>query len=204
MPSSTLIKVTPCVARPISRISDTRVRTNIPPVVINIIWSSGDTKAAATTLPLRSDVWIAIMPFVPRPWRVYSPMGVRLPKPFSVAVNTLVGIGLPSESTVLACAPSVASAGATNIAITCWPATKFIPRTPRAVRPIGRTSFSSKRTALPASENSITSCWPSVIAAPTKKSFSFKSTAMMPALRGLEKSDKRVFFTVPKLVAMNT
>jgi len=34
---------------------------------------------AATTLPLRSLCWIAIMPLVPRPWRVYSPMLVRLP-----------------------------------------------------------------------------------------------------------------------------
>ena len=45
---------------------------------------------------------------------------------------------------------------------------RFMPRTPRAVRPIGRTSFSSKRTALPASENSITSCLPSVTAAPIR------------------------------------
>src|SRR5690606_23404112 len=33
LPSSTLISVTPCVARPISRISATRVRTSTPPVV---------------------------------------------------------------------------------------------------------------------------------------------------------------------------
>ena len=47
------------------------------------------TSVAATTLPLRSLVVIAIMPLVPRPWRVYSTIGVRLPKPFSVAVSTL-------------------------------------------------------------------------------------------------------------------
>jgi hypothetical protein len=39
----------------------------------------GRTSVAATTLPLRSLCWMAIMPLVPRPWRVYSTIGVRLP-----------------------------------------------------------------------------------------------------------------------------
>ena len=30
---------------------------------------------------------MAIIPLVPRPWRVYSTIGVRLPKPFSVAAT---------------------------------------------------------------------------------------------------------------------
>ena len=79
VPSPTLIRVTPWVARPISRISATRVRIITPPVVISMISSLTSTKVAATTRPLRSDVWIAIMPLVPRPWRVYSATGVRLP-----------------------------------------------------------------------------------------------------------------------------
>src|SRR5206468_2328572 len=83
---------------------------------------------------------------------------------------------------------------------TFWPSSRFMPRTPRAVRPIGRTSFSSKRTALPESENSITSCSPSVSAAPIRKSPSSRSTAIMPALRGLLKSLSGVFLTVPRLV----
>ncbi len=127
------------------------------------------------------------MPLVPRPWRVYSVIGVRLPKPFSVAVST-----------------DCCSFSATSSAITFCPSSRFMPRTPRAVRPIGRTSFSSKRTALPESENSITSCSPSVSAAPIRKSPSSRSTAMMPALRGLLKSFSGVFLTVPRLVAMNT
>ena len=186
-PSSTAIKVTPWVARPISRTSATRVRTNTPPVVMSIISSSGLTNTAATTLPLRSEVWIAIMPLVPRPWRVYSLIGVRLPKPFSVAVST----DCDSDS-------------ATSMAMTRCPSSRLMPRTPRAARPIGRTSFSSKRTALAASENSMTSCAPSVTAAPIKKSPSSKSTAMMPAFRGLEKSVSGVFLTVPSAVAMKT
>src|SRR5690606_16422332 len=72
--SSTLIRVTPWVARPISRISETRVRTSTPLVVISMISSSGLTSTALTTLPLRAEVWMAIMPLVPRPWRVYSAM----------------------------------------------------------------------------------------------------------------------------------
>jgi hypothetical protein len=91
------------------------------------------------------------MPLVPRPWRVYSTIEVRLPKPFSVAVST-----------------DCVSSSATSIAITFWPSSSAMPRTPRALRPIGRTSFSSKRTALPPSENSITSCLPSVSAAPIR------------------------------------
>ena len=79
-----------------------------------------------------------------------------------------------------------------------------MPRTPRALRPIGRTSSSSKRTALPPSENSITSCLPSVSAAPIRKSPASRSTAMMPALRGLLNSSSAVFFTVPSAVAMKT
>jgi len=47
------------------------------------------------------------------------------------------------------------------------PSPIFMPRT-RAPGAHRRTSASSKRTALPASENSITSCLPSVIAAPIR------------------------------------
>src|SRR5205085_11050287 len=43
-----------------------------------------------------------------------------------------------------------------------------MPRTPVACRPIGRTSPSSKRTALPSEEKSMTSYLPSVSAAPTR------------------------------------
>src|SRR5215470_3356397 len=78
-PSPRLIKVTPCVERPISRIEETSVRISTPPVEISITSSLDRTRAAATTWPLRSLCWMAIMPLVPRPWRVYSTIGVRLP-----------------------------------------------------------------------------------------------------------------------------
>ncbi|CKT22003.1 Uncharacterised protein [Mycobacterium tuberculosis] len=54
------------------------------------------------------------------------------------------------------------------MAITPWPGSSDMPRTPRALRPSGRTSSSSKRTALPPSLKSITSCLPSVRAAPIR------------------------------------
>jgi hypothetical protein len=44
----------------------------------------------------------------------------------------------------------------------------FMPRTPRAPRPIGRTSSSSNQTALPASENQHTSLLPLVISTPIR------------------------------------
>ena len=82
---------------------------------------------------------------------MYSAIGVRLPKPFSVAVST-----------------KSFSSSATSKEISFLPLASFMPITPRAVRPIGRTSFSSKRTALPASENSMTSNAPSVMATPMR------------------------------------
>jgi hypothetical protein len=187
VPSSRLIRVTPWVERPISRMSCTSVRISTPPVEISISSSVSATSTAPISLPLRSEVWMAIMPLVPRPWRVYSAIAVRLPKPFSVAVSTLCSSPL-----------------ATSIEITLWPGSSIMPRTPRASRPIGRTSSSAKRTALPASENSITSYSPSVMATPIRWSPSSRSTAMMPALRGLAKADSGVFLTVPPIVAMNT
>src|SRR5581483_8522573 len=66
-PSPRLMSVTPCVERPISRIAFTGVRISTPRLEISITSSSGRTSAAATTWPLRSDCWIAIMPLVPRP-----------------------------------------------------------------------------------------------------------------------------------------
>jgi len=93
---------------------------------------------------------MAIMPLVPRPCRVYSAIGVRLPKPFSVAVRTLCASSSHQQGDHAAAGLQLHAAHAAR------------------VRPIGRTSFSSKRTALPASENSITSCRPSVIAAPIR------------------------------------
>src|SRR5512139_54032 len=78
-PLSRLMSVTPWVARLMARISLTRVRISTPPSVISMISSSSFTSVAATTLPLRSLVWIAIMPCVARAWRVYSAIEVRLP-----------------------------------------------------------------------------------------------------------------------------
>src|SRR5262249_35517049 len=142
---------------------------------------------AAISLPLRSLHSIAIIPCVPRPCRVYSESGVRLPKPFSVAVST-----------------DWLSSAAVSNEMTRWPACSFIPRTPVAPRPMARTSSSAKRTALPASENSITSCLPSVNATPIRWSPSSRFTAMMPFAIGRENADSAVFLTVPIAVAMNT
>src|SRR5437016_11190877 len=136
-PSLREISVTPCVERPCSRICATLVRIRTPPVEINITSSWSSTSTAPTTLPLRSEVWIAITPWPPRPWRGYSPMGVRLPNPCSVAVST-----------------DFASSCAARLHHTPWPLPSRMPRTPVAWRPIGRTSPSWNRTALPADENS--------------------------------------------------
>ena len=82
------------------------------------------------------------MPSPPRPCLVYSEIGVRLPKPFSVAVSTVC---FSSFATSMQTARRLPSSG------------RRMPRTPVAWRPIGRTSSSWKRIALPSEENSITS-----------------------------------------------
>src|SRR6185436_1913385 len=88
-PSDSAISVTPCVERPLSRICATAGRISTPPVEISITSSWSSTSTAPTSAPLPSLAWMAIMPWPPRPCLVYSAIGVRLPKPFSVAVSTV-------------------------------------------------------------------------------------------------------------------
>ena len=80
-----------------------------------------------------------------------------------------------------------------------------MPRTPVASRPMGRTSSSWKRMALPPLDEQHDFARPSVSAdahqAVVRRR---RSTAMMPLARGRENADSGVFFTVPWLVAMNT
>jgi hypothetical protein len=78
-PSPSAISVTPCVERPISRICATAVRISTPPVEMSITSSLSSTSTAPMSGPLRSETWIAITPWPPRPWRGCSPIAVRLP-----------------------------------------------------------------------------------------------------------------------------
>ena len=134
------IKVTPCVLRPALATCSTGVRTKVPLSDIKIISSSGSTLVARTKAPLRSLVLIAITPPPPRFWVLNSSMKVRLPKPFSQAIKI-----------------SRTSSSITTKDLINSSSFRRIPRTPLAVRPIARASFSSKRIALPLEANSITS-----------------------------------------------
>src|SRR5580704_2890331 len=60
-----------------------------------------------------------------------------------------------------------------------------MPRTPAASRPIGRTSSSTKRMALPPVVNSRMSLLPSVMATPTSLSPGSSATAIMPRASGI-------------------
>ena len=84
-----------------------------------------------TTLPFRSLVWTFFSPMPPRLWRRYSSSSVRLPNPRSQTVSSV--------------APSLT----TFMATTSSPSRSWIPRTPRALRPIGRASSSWNRMAMP-------------------------------------------------------
>ncbi len=95
-------------------------------------------------------------------------MGVRLPYPFSVA--TRIEASRRTASTPMtASSPSIVT-----------------PRTPYAVRPIGRTSVSLKRIALPSFFERMISCVPSVRTASISVSSPSTPIATMPPRRGLE------------------
>ena len=181
------IKVTPWVLRPELATCSTGVRTRVPLSEIKIISSSGFTLVARTSSPLRALVLIAITPPPPRPCLLNSSTKVRLPKPFSQAIR----ISRTSSSIT------------TNDLINSSVA-KRIPRTPLAVRPIARASFSSKRIALPLEANSITSWLPLVMRALTNLSPSSKPTAIKPFERILANCFSSTRFTVPLAVAKNT
>ena len=103
---------TPCVLRPITDTSATRVRMIIPLLVMIITSSASVTCSIATTLPLRSLVLMSMIPFPPRCVRRYSSIAVRLPKPFSVRVISVVPLCTSSAPT------------------TWFPASSVIPLTP--------------------------------------------------------------------------
>ena len=85
------------------------------------------------------------------------------------------------------------------------PSPSLMPRTPAASRPIGRTSSSWKRIALPPLEHRMISrCAVGDRRRRPADRPSSRSTAMMPLARGRENAVSGVFLTVPWLVAMNT
>ena len=88
---------------------------------------------------------------------------------------------------------------------TTWSSpTSVMPRTPIAVRPIGRTSVSSKRTDLPLRVAISTWLRPVVRAAAISSSSGSRLMAMIPPRRGLENAERSVFFTMPWRVHSST
>jgi hypothetical protein len=84
------------------------------------------------------------------------------------------------------------------------PVPSFMPRTPPASRPIGRTLSSRNRTARPLAEVRSTS-WPAlVIATDTRRSVSSSEIARMPVTRIFSNAVSSVFLTVPLSVARKT
>ena len=81
---------------------------------------------------------------------------------------------------------------------------RVMPRTPEAVRPIGRVLLSSKRMAFPLLRPRKIWLAPVVSFASSSSSPSRILMAMMPFCRGREYCSKGVFLTMPDLVAMIT
>src|SRR5690606_19428555 len=113
-PSSRAMMRTPCVARPMTRISSQRTRFTTPLRVISISSSPFWTSLMATTLPDLPLVLKLITPLPPRRWRRYSSTGVRLPRPFSVTTSSVVS--------------GAASLRTTTIPTTWSPSSSVMPR----------------------------------------------------------------------------
>ncbi len=79
-----------------------------------------------------------------------------------------------------------------------------MPRTPRAVRPMGRTSDSSKRMASPSCVAMKMRFVPSVSITSSSSSPSSTLTALMPFERMLRNSDSSVFLMTPLRVTITT
>ena len=142
-PSPSAISVTPCVERPISRICATAVRISTPPVEISITssWSSTSTAPTSAPLPLRGldrDHALAAA-------AVLGVLGDR--RALAEAVLGGGEHGQRSRPSPPACTPRAG----------CRPRAGACRARRSPVRPIGRTSSSWKRIALPSDENSITS-----------------------------------------------
>ena len=113
-------------------------------------------------------------------------ISVRFPYPFSETVRMVfpsVGISIPMTRS----SPAI-----------------LIPRTPRAVRPMSRTSPSLKRIDLPFRVPRKMSWFPRVSWTSISSSPSSMEIAMIPPARGLEKAESSVFLIVPFLVTMTT
>ena len=166
----------------------------MPDLVEKINESVSVTLRTATTRPLRPSVRISMRPLPPRlcarvePSSLctkYSFIGVRLPKPDSHAVKR----------------SSVSSQ--TMPPTTSSPSARSIPITPAAERPMTRASFSSKRMDIPCAVESSTWLLPLVSSTSTKRSPSFRPSAMIPDLLTLRYSCSAVRFTWPLAVRKN-
>ena len=149
------------------------------------------TARTATTRPLRPSVRMSMRPLPPRlcarvePSSLctrYSFMGVRLPKPLSQAVKR-------SSVSSQTMPPTTSSLSA-----------RSMPMTPAALRPMTRASFSSKRIDMPVAVERSTWSAPLVTSTSTRRSPSFRPSAMMPALLTLRYSCSAVRFTWPLAV----
>ena len=164
-PRLTFISVTPCVARPMREICSPWMRMTIPFEVIIMRLSSPVTIRAATSGPVLSVTFIAITPPPARPWRGYSSIAVRLPKPLAETKTR----SRPGSTTSI---PTTRSFGASLIA-----------PTPAAWRPIGRTWSSLKRIDLPPAVTTMMSCLPLLMRTQASSSLSSIPSAISPLER---------------------
>src|ERR1700681_3570783 len=117
-------------------------------------------------------------------WR-YSAIGVRLPNAFDVTIST-----------------SLRWSSMTSIATTSSPFASDIALTPRAGRPIGRTSFSLKWIAIPSCVARMMSRSPLLRSTASSSSSSSRPIAIKPLRRTFSNSASLVFLMTPRRVTI--
>ena len=139
----------------------------------------------AIKLPFLSDALMVFTPLAPRLVCRYSSKAVSLPNPLLVTTR----IYLPSELM--------------ETPMTLAPSASFIPRTPAAVRPMSRTSLSTKVTILPLEEARLTNKEPVVCLTSNNISPSLNPIAIFPFCRIDSNSLISVRLTTPFSVTKN-
>ena len=143
-------------------------------------------------LPVLDVTAIVLIPLPPRPWTLYSFILVFLPIPFSDTTNsskTFILTRLLSKILI----PTTSSVDLSLIA-----------RTPEAVRPIARTSFSLNLIDCPMEVVIMMSLLPAVGWTHSSISSSFNFRAIRPDLRTFLKSSNFVFLILPLLVTITS
>ena len=183
---------TPCVLRPMVGMPSTGMRISLPPSVISIRSSSSVTRR-------RLDHLAVALGGLDGDDALAAAVLGRV-----VGGRRALAVALLADGEQRRRLLARDDGHADDLVVADSPARRRMPRTPRAVRPIGRTFSSRKRIAQPLRVPSRMSDAPSVMRTLTRSSSSAMVSAMMPELRMLANASSDVFLIWPSRVAITT